>query len=138
MLKSGKEVYGIPRPKKQMHESFPCQFLNSTRETESDAMSQSELDFTRPARFNGSDYDHEKDSPRLTGQILRVFNLMRDGQWRSLSDIAHQTGDPEASVSAQLRHLRKPRFGAHEVRKQNAGGGLFHYQLVPNTQPEKS
>lgn len=85
------------------------------------------------ARFNGSDYNPKFDQARLTGQIERVFNLMQDGAWRSLDEIAALTGDPAASVSAQLRHLRKPRFGGHMVLKKNRGDrehGLFEYQLL--------
>jgi hypothetical protein len=55
---------------------------------------------------------------------------MRDGEWRSLAEIERSTGDPPASVSAQLRHMRKPRFGAHIVSKRYAGDGLFLYRLT--------
>lgn len=84
-------------------------------------------------RFDGSDYDPEKDDARLTGQILRVFNAMKDGRWRTLGEIETLTGDPQASISAQLRHLRKSRFGAHQVDKQPRGDrkrGLFEYRLI--------
>lgn len=93
---------------------------------------QLEIDFTT-ARFNGPDYSPEHDNRRLTGQILRVFNLMKDGKWRTLREIEEKTGDPQASASAQLRHLRKARFGGHEVLKRNRGDreqGLFEYKLI--------
>ena len=32
------------------------------------------------ARFAGSDYDHERDGPRLSEQIGRVWRAMCDGQ----------------------------------------------------------
>ena len=73
------------------------------------------------ARFNGSDYESKFDDIRLTGQIQRVFDLMKDAQWRTLDEIAATTMDPPASISAQLRHLRKPRFGGHMVLKKNRG-----------------
>lgn len=82
--------------------------------------------------FNGSDYVPERDDPRLSGQQARVFDLMRDGAWRGLEAISQATGDPPASISAQLRHLRKPRFGGHAVLKRYMGGGLFEYRLVVN------
>lgn len=83
--------------------------------------------------FDGPAYDPKLDDKRLTGQLKRVFDLMADGQWRTLRQIADQTGDPEASVSAQLRHLRKPRFGAHQVERRHVEGGLFEYQLIPSS-----
>lgn len=90
--------------------------------------------------FNGPDYVPELDHERLTGQIKRVFNCMSDQRWRTLNEIAQITGDPEASVSAQLRHLRKARFGSHTVIKRRRGEpkqGLFEYQLIPSYTQQK-
>lgn len=80
-------------------------------------------------RFNGADYIPERDDVRLTGQILRVWNVMNDGMWRTLKEISNITGDPEASISAQLRHLRKPRFGGYEVEREYIGNGLYRYKV---------
>ena len=82
------------------------------------------------AHFNGDDYQPARDDERLRGQILRVFNAMKDGEWRTLEQIANITGDPQASISAQLRHLRKDRFGAFDVRKQYVRNGLYRYKLA--------
>lgn len=87
-------------------------------------------------RFNGSDYEPIRDDQRLSSQLLRVFDLMRDGDWRSLAAISMETGDPPASVSAQLRHLRKARFGSHTVEKRYLGDGLFEYRLIVNQRQE--
>jgi len=89
-------------------------------------------DFTN-ARFNGSDYEPEFDDARLRGQIARVYGLMKDGLWRTLGEIETGTRDPQASISAQLRHLRKKRFGSHTVDKRPRGDridGLFEYRLT--------
>lgn len=83
-----------------------------------------------PMRFNGADYTPERDDDRLTSQLASIVSLMRDGRWRTLAAIAEHTGHPEASISAQLRHLRKERFGAHTVNRTHLGGGLYRYQLV--------
>jgi hypothetical protein len=86
-------------------------------------------------KFNGSDYVPYLDDVRLTGQLKRIFDLMRDGKYRTLSEIAKQTGDHEASISAQLRHLRKPKHGSHTVEKRPRGhreNGLFEYKLTVN------
>lgn len=69
---------------------------------------------------------------RLTGQLKRVYDVMRDGEWRTLSDIGFLASAPEASVSAQLRHLRKPRFGGHQVEKRHRRRGLYQYRMVVN------
>jgi len=89
------------------------------------------------AHFDGPEYQSELDFSRLTGQIKRIFTLMADGRWRSLAEIASATHAPSPSVSAQLRHLRKVRFGAHTVerrRRGDAGRGLCEYRLLPNKQ----
>jgi len=80
--------------------------------------------------FNGSDYVPVRDNPRLTNQIEKVFDLMKDATWRTLAEISYNTDAPEASVSAQLRHLRKDRFGGHTVEKRYDGGGLYSYALL--------
>ena len=80
--------------------------------------------------FNGADYVPERDHARLSTQIARVKDCMKDGSWRTLKYISEITGDPEASVSAQLRHLRKDRFGGHTVNRQHINHGLYCYQLM--------
>ena len=83
-------------------------------------------------RFNGPAYDAKLDRARLTGQLLDIFALMKDGKWRSLSDIERATGHGQASISAQLRHLRKERFGSHSVERTRAEHGLWLYRLTVN------
>lgn len=86
--------------------------------------------------FNGPDYQPELDFKRLTGQMESIRNLMLDARWRTLREIADATGYGEASISAQLRHLTKPRFGSHTKEKRRRGdgqAGLFEYRI---TKPE--
>ena len=87
--------------------------------------------FNKPfePHFNGPDYVPERDWKRLNTQIANIYDLMRDQNWRSLRTISAATGYPEASISAQLRHLRKTRFGSHTVNKKHLGNGFYHYQL---------
>ena len=84
-------------------------------------------------RYNGSDYDPAKDNARLDKQLGRVYETMKDGKWKTLEEIAYATKDPQASISAQLRHLRKERFGGYKIEKKRAyrDGGLFEYRLLP-------
>ncbi len=81
--------------------------------------------------YNGPDYIPQRDHGRLSAQTQRVLDLMRDRQWRTLIEISNTTGDPVASVSAQLRHLRKERFGGHQVNRRHLGNGLYEYQVIP-------
>lgn len=85
------------------------------------------------ARFDGADYKPERDNARLTGQLLKIWNLMIDGKFRSLPEISAEIKEPEASISAQLRHLRKERFGAHTVERVRGANSLYLYKLIVNT-----
>jgi hypothetical protein len=78
---------------------------------------------------DGVTFDQERDGKRLQAQHARVFEVMKDGMWRSLHAIARLTGDPEASISARLRDLRKDKFGGHEVERRYVQHGLWEYRL---------
>jgi len=43
--------------------------------------------------------------------------------WLTLDELAKLTHCPQASISAQLRHLRKPRFGGFELEKRPRASG---------------
>lgn len=86
-----------------------------------------------PARgeaFDGSTYQSDRDYTRLNGQLLAVFELMKDSRWRTLADISGQIAGSEASLSARLRDLRKSKYGSHVVKRERIEGGLFKYKLV--------
>lgn len=80
--------------------------------------------------FDGNTYSHERDSARLGEQMMAVLSVMADGKWRTLASIASETNAPEASVSARLRDLRKPRFGGYTVNREYVRRGLYQYQLL--------
>lgn len=69
------------------------------------------------------------DLGRLTGQALRIAAALADGRWRTLAELAAETGDPEASVSARLRDLRRPEFGGHRIDRRRLTEGAFAYRL---------
>ena len=81
-------------------------------------------------RFDGITYDHRLDRARLAGQLLRVFELMRDGEWRTLEELRVGCGGTTQSLSARLRDLRKPRFGAYTVERRRRTAGIWEYRLV--------
>jgi hypothetical protein len=80
--------------------------------------------------FHGDVYQESTDKVRLSKQLIRVRDAMLDGQWRTFSDISEITGDPEPSISAQLRHLRRPCFGAYAVDKRKMASGLWQYRVT--------
>lgn len=83
--------------------------------------------------YGGKTFDPVLDEERLNDQTIRIYRLMNDSQWRTLAEIAAETCDPEASVSARLRDLRKDDFGNFVVsrRRRALHAGLWEYQLQP-------
>lgn len=88
--------------------------------------------------FNGPEYSPKVDDHRLYKQHDRIKALMSDQAWRTLPEIEAITGDPAASISAQLRHLRKDRFGGFVIERRARGDrsdGLFEYKMMPPGTP---
>ncbi len=83
-----------------------------------------------PLRFDGADINQARDAARLTGQLDAIWRLMSDGAWRTLGEIERLTGAPQASISANLRNLRKERFGGHVIERRYVDSGLYEYRVV--------
>ncbi len=80
------------------------------------------------------------DGRRVGDQMAAILDFMQDGTWRTLGEIEEATRYPQASVSAQLRHLRKPAFGSFQVgkRRRDTGHGtwgLWEYKVLPPAKP---
>ena len=81
--------------------------------------------------FDGAVYDPMKDKKRLTKQIYLIRDIMIDGVFRTLNELHRITGAPEASISAQLRNLKKVRWGNYRLnKKRRLEQGLWEYQLL--------
>ena len=69
-----------------------------------------------------------RNTRRRQRDVLRdVMLSARDCQtWLTLDELAKLTHYPPASISAQLRHLRKPEYGSFvvEKRQRKVGKGL--------------
>lgn len=78
------------------------------------------------------------DTPRLAGQLARVYELMRDQKYRTLEQIASLTGCLETSAGARLRDFRKRRFGSHTVTSRLVANspGVYEYRLIVNKEKE--
>lgn len=87
-------------------------------------MTQTHLD------FDGPTYSPALDRSRLNAQLRRVWELMRDGKWRTLGEITAVVGGSEAGVSARIRDFRKDRFGGHTVDRRRIDGGLYEYRVI--------
>jgi hypothetical protein len=63
----------------------------------------------------------EEDETQLAAIREFMTRASSRGIWLTLTEIAEATEFAEASISAQLRHLRKPHHGAHRVEKRRRG-----------------
>lgn len=87
--------------------------------------------------FDGKTYDPAMDHDRLKKQLGRVFVALSAGEWLTLAELEAQTGDPQASISARLRDLRKQKFGGYAIARRPRGAresGLFEYRLTGKVQ----
>lgn len=83
-------------------------------------------------------YDPARDSERLRTQVGRVYECLSDGQLWTLHQLYAQCHrlredngyDSPAGISARIRDLRKPIFGAHNVKSINATDGQWRYRII--------
>ena len=71
-------------------------------------------------------------------QAERVNYFISNGEWTTLREISAATGAPEASVSAHLRDLRKPKFGGHTIEKRYTGKGVYQYRFIYNSNTQET
>jgi len=83
-----------------------------------------------PPAYGGATFDAERDGLRLNAQCKRVYDVMKDGAWHTLKQISAATGDPEASISARIRDLRKSAFGGFRIDREYIERGLWKYRMV--------
>lgn len=79
----------------------------------------------------GPAYVKELDGKRIAKQheVIRDF-MLNNTNWFTLAELHALLQFPEASISAQLRHLRKKRFGAYRVEKQRRTVGTWEYRVL--------
>lgn len=91
------------------------------------------LDWTPPnperLTFHGATFDAALDLDRLNSQQRRVFDATYNAGWLTLSEIHDITGDPEASISARLRDLRKAGLRVDRQRRGEPKNGLHEYSV---------
>lgn len=93
-------------------------------------------------KFPGETINDKLDTKRLTKQHDTIRELMLDGKYRTLHEIESITGYPQSSISAQLRHLKKKKFGSYRLVKRRAlldrASGLFEYKILEPLPPEET
>lgn len=86
--------------------------------------------------FDGHTYERDKDKSRLKQQLSTVRRFMvAHPNWYTLAELEEELGHPQASISARLRDLRKPKFGGWDIQRRRRQGqkGTHEYYLVPGS-----
>jgi len=86
----------------------------------------------------GETFDPAEDEERLGAQFLRVRAVMDLGAWRTLQEVSVETGDPEASVSARIRDLRRAGYEVQRRRRGEAARGIHEYRALPKSHARES
>jgi len=84
--------------------------------------------------FDGATFSPERDGPRLNKTQRAVLQIMQDGEWHTLNQLHTALRfmgirASEASISARLRDLRKPRFGGYTIERKHGKNGLWFYRM---------
>ena|SRR3990167_874785 len=75
----------------------------------------------------------EKEKSKMTGARNDVFQIMRDGAWRTIEQIQGMMFEfcPSQSVTIYLRSFREAQYGSYIVKKKKLGRGrVFQYQVL--------
>lgn len=76
-----------------------------------------------------------EDHVRLGAQIARVRSVLADGGWWSVPRLHNaiffrfDVRDPEPSISAQIRNLKKTKHGGHAIERRRVGN-VYEFRLV--------
>lgn len=85
--------------------------------------------------FDGATFDRKRDESRLRCQLDAVRRAMLSGGWWTLARLSDVAQGSEASVSARLRDLRKPKFGAYVIERRYVTNGVWEYHLQTGSRP---
>ena len=85
------------------------------------------------ARYHGTDYDEQRDRPRLDTAQRRVEYAAtrwdRNGGWFTHDALATFLRLREGTVERLVRYLRDPQHGGYTVEKRHVSGGLHEYRV---------
>jgi hypothetical protein len=78
---------------------------------------------------------NEAQREKSTG-ISRLLAALRAADAHlSLPELHQLTNDPLASISANIRNLKKEKYGAHRIDRRIRSGNLWEYRLVKERRP---
>lgn len=113
----------------------PAQEARAREATEARQMTIDDYLAAQPVQARGATVE-PTDVGRLNEQTRRVYGVVRDLRPWTLKGISAATGDPEASVSARLREIRRylQKGDKGTILRERVEGqrGLFTYTMRLN------
>ena len=79
--------------------------------------------------FKGIGSENGEDRERLTGQFEGVWEIMRDGEYHTIKEVAEKTGEPAQSVGRQIRYIRSKPRGSHVLEREYRGHGIYAFRV---------
>lgn len=73
----------------------------------------------------------QADRKRIGKGYLRVFNVMKDGEWHTPDEIAQES---DTRIDTALRCCRLMKKRGHGYEKSHLGNGLYSYKITPSFQ----
>lgn len=75
-----------------------------------------------------------KERKKLNKGLQRVLDIMSDGEWWKMDEIAAQADMREGSVGSRIRELREPRHGGYTIERRHVGDRQYEFRLIVNKQ----
>lgn len=73
---------------------------------------------------------YDIEGRQLKGSHQKIYDAMKDGEWRTLDWLSKKVNMTGSGASACLRNLRMPKFGSYVVERRHVKGFLYEYRLV--------
>lgn len=80
--------------------------------------------------FHGKGVKTAKDEQRLASLYDRVFEVVKDGRWRTCAEIQALTGGEKESINRMLRYMDDPFVGRHHKNSRIRSGNLWEHQIL--------
>jgi hypothetical protein len=85
----------------------------------------------RPARAYGAEV--RLGNRALTEPATRLWNVLQDGSWRTIADLARASDNEPETVTGWLKDFQTPLYGGQDLEKRRAPadqGGAWEVRLV--------
>jgi hypothetical protein len=62
--------------------------------------------------------------------LYKLLSVVKDGKWRTIKQLSDATGNIPTAASANMRNLRKAKYGGYIIERRHLGNGLYEYRMA--------